>query len=625
MFVSDREMRFMGADLRVSLAISLLSLLWVSGLAVVPLKDSLGIAPQDKGYYESSVIQCKDGSKKFTKEKLNDEFCDCPDGTDEPGTSACPEGKFYCRNEGHIPLTIFSSRVNDGICDCCDGSDEYQSGIKCPNTCWKAGKAAQENLKKRIATYLEGVKIRKKDVEKATNAFAKDEADLAKLKAEEESLRGLVQKLKENKERIDLAEEEERKRKEKEKRLREEGEKANEQEIAPEETLHGIDAPHELSASPEKDYLGHSHDTSVESEMNHNAGAKLSESHKGEQHVDDPPFKTEASAETESKEASPEHVTDQAQGDSFDTEKLSKEELGRLVASRWTGENAEQKMDVDTTAKEEHNDDSNPGTSNSANVKGSDDGYTSGADIDRKYDGDDDDDGFDDDDDDDGFEDDRGDTSESFNPDDDGERTEFSDFNGSSTSSWLEKLQQTIQNVLQAFNFFKTPVDVSEGARLRKEYDDLSSKLSKLRSRISSLTDKLKHDFGKEKEFYSFYGQCFESKQNKYVYKVCPFKQATQVEGHSTTRLGNWDKFEDSYTIMHFSSGDKCWNGPHRSLKVRLHCGLKNELTDIDEPSRCEYIATLSTPAVCTEEKLEELQQKLDQMNSNQPSSHDEL
>lgn len=35
---------------------------------------------------------------------------------DFAGTSACPEGKFYCRNIGHTPITIFSSRVNDGIC-----------------------------------------------------------------------------------------------------------------------------------------------------------------------------------------------------------------------------------------------------------------------------------------------------------------------------------------------------------------------------------------------------------------------------------------------------------------------------------------------------------------------------
>ncbi|KAM0953888.1 putative mannose-6-phosphate receptor binding domain superfamily, glucosidase II beta subunit [Dioscorea sansibarensis] len=583
-------MGFMGADFRVSLTIALFSLLWISGFSVVPLKDSLGIAPQDEGYYKSSVIQCKDGSKKFTKEQLNDEFCDCLDGTDEPGTSACPEGKFYCRNAGHIPLTIFSSRVNDGICDCCDGSDEYHSDVKCPNTCWEAGKAARENLKKKITTYHEGVRIRRRDVDKGRQAFAKDEADLAILKAEEESLSGLVQKLK--------AEEEERKRKEEEeKRMREESENVNEQGIAPEETFHrNTEALHaELSASADQPVAAQ----------------------------DDPSLNSEVGAETKAKEVSPEHVTNQVQ-DSVDMDKLSKEELGRLVASRWTGENAAQKMDVDTTTKEEHSEDNNLDTSNSGNVQDDDDdGYTSGTDADRKYDNDDDDisdDEFDASDNE--FED--FDTSRSFNHDND-EKTEVPDLAGSSTSSWLEKLQETVQNVLQAFNFFKTPVEISEGARVRKEYDDLSSKLSKLRSRIGRLTDMLKHDFGKEKEFYSFYDQCFESKQNKYIYKVCPFKEATQVEGHSTTRLGNWDKFEDAYRIMQFSSGARCWNGPDRSLKVRLRCGLKNELTDVDEPYRCEYKAVLSTPAVCTEEKLQELQQKLEQMNSNQPLRHDEL
>lgn len=36
-----------------------------------------------------------------------------------------------------------------------------------------------------------------------------------------------------------------------------------------------------------------------------------------------------------------------------------------------------------------------------------------------------------------------------------------------------------------------------EAATVRKEYDDLSLKLSKIQSRISSLNEKLKHDFGK--------------------------------------------------------------------------------------------------------------------------------
>jgi len=43
----------------------------------------------DEKYYSSEVIKCKDGSKYFTRDRLNDNFCDCPDGTDEPGMYLC--------------------------------------------------------------------------------------------------------------------------------------------------------------------------------------------------------------------------------------------------------------------------------------------------------------------------------------------------------------------------------------------------------------------------------------------------------------------------------------------------------------------------------------------------------
>ncbi|XP_006364107.1 glucosidase 2 subunit beta [Solanum tuberosum] len=99
----------------------------------------IGIHPLDEKYYASDVIKCKDGSNSFTIDRLNDDFCDCIDGTDEPGTAACPSGKFYCRNVGSTPKFLFSSRVNDDICDCCDGSDEYDSDANCPNTCVMGG------------------------------------------------------------------------------------------------------------------------------------------------------------------------------------------------------------------------------------------------------------------------------------------------------------------------------------------------------------------------------------------------------------------------------------------------------------------------------------------------------
>lgn len=80
--------------------------------------------------------------------------------------------------------------------DCCDGSDEYDGRVKCPNTCWEAGKVARDKLKKRIATYQDGVIIRRKEVERAKGAFAKQEEELSKLKNEEKIVKGLVQQLK---------------------------------------------------------------------------------------------------------------------------------------------------------------------------------------------------------------------------------------------------------------------------------------------------------------------------------------------------------------------------------------------------------------------------------------------
>ncbi|XP_019449053.1 PREDICTED: glucosidase 2 subunit beta [Lupinus angustifolius] len=105
----------------------------------------IGVHPLDERYYSSEVIKCKDGSKSFSRDHLNDNFCDCPDGTDEPGTPACPAGKFYCRNLGSKPQFIFSSHINDNFCDCCDGSDEYEGRIHCPNTCVMGGNSGYMN------------------------------------------------------------------------------------------------------------------------------------------------------------------------------------------------------------------------------------------------------------------------------------------------------------------------------------------------------------------------------------------------------------------------------------------------------------------------------------------------
>ncbi|KAI8096737.1 glucosidase II beta subunit-like-domain-containing protein [Halteromyces radiatus] len=99
-----------------------------------------GVAPEKIALYQPDRQQnwkCLDGSKTIPFKAINDDYCDCPDGSDEPGTSACPNGYFYCENKGHLPGYIKSWAVNDGVCDeaCCDGSDEYNGLIQCANRC----------------------------------------------------------------------------------------------------------------------------------------------------------------------------------------------------------------------------------------------------------------------------------------------------------------------------------------------------------------------------------------------------------------------------------------------------------------------------------------------------------
>lgn len=587
---------------------------------------TIGIPPQDEKLFQSERIKCKDGSKTFSRERLNDDFCDCADGTDEPGTSACPEGKFYCRNVGHTPLLLFSSRVNDGICDCCDGSDEYDGKVKCSNTCWEAGRVTREKLKKKLATYKEGFEIRRKEIEHAKQMIVKEKVELASLKEEETKLKDLVDKLKVTKEAIEKAEEQERLKRENEEQKIKDAEKQAEQKESLQSTESSdLDSQHVSQGMPESsvqdsDSLVQEIQQEIHTER---TSVETSEESLEEKNSDNHVEETQQEIHTESTngEISKDSLEEKENKGSDETEGLSREELGRLVASRWTGEEVGQQVKDSTndhSDQEEH--DAKLDTEESQQHDEYDDYSAEDEEAENRSEEEEEDDG-----------------SESKSDEEDEEDIEQNessqdylesmDTPGLSTStglSWWGKLQQGFQSILRRVKLSRVQVDMSDAARVRKDYNDLSRKLSKLQSRISTLENKLKQDHGIDGEFYSFYDQCFEHKENKYTYKICPYKQASQVEGHSTTSLGRWDGFKDSYKIMEFSNGDRCWNGPDRSLKIRLRCGLKNDFDDVDEPSRCEYVASLLTPAVCRQERLQELQKRLDSLNQD-IQSHDEL
>ncbi|WWD22735.1 hypothetical protein CI109_107228 [Kwoniella shandongensis] len=143
----------------------------------------------------SGTFTCLDGSLTLPFSAINDDYCDCPDGSDEPGTSACPIGIFYCKNEGHIPGQVLSSRVNDGICDpeCCDGSDEWATGA-CPDRCAEIGRNYREARDAEQKTRKTGGKIRNSYIKWATGEKKRLEEELEKKKSEVKAREAEVEK-----------------------------------------------------------------------------------------------------------------------------------------------------------------------------------------------------------------------------------------------------------------------------------------------------------------------------------------------------------------------------------------------------------------------------------------------
>lgn len=104
-----------------------------------------------------------------------------------------------------------------------------------------------------------------------------------------------------------------------------------------------------------------------------------------------------------------------------------------------------------------------------------------------------------------------------------------------------------------------------------------------------------------------------------------PVPLSTQL---SCSTWGSWaGPDHDKFSAMKYEQGTGCWQGPNRSTtvstrrgvaggtqacqtglsltshlpQVRLLCGRETVVTSTTEPSRCEYLMELTTPAACPE------------------------
>jgi hypothetical protein len=103
---------------------------------------SLSAGAFSSSAFPTAVFLCLDGSSLQWLSAVNDQFCDCLDGSDERGTAACAHSdeehafaalQFDC-GDPH-GTRVFASAVDDGVCDCCNGADETSGLVQCPIDC----------------------------------------------------------------------------------------------------------------------------------------------------------------------------------------------------------------------------------------------------------------------------------------------------------------------------------------------------------------------------------------------------------------------------------------------------------------------------------------------------------
>ena len=142
------------------------------------------------------------------------------------------------------------------------------------------------------------------------------------------------------------------------------------------------------------------------------------------------------------------------------------------------------------------------------------------------------------------------------------------------------------------------------------DFDEANGEKNDLEKDLSELEKWQTTDAGPDKAFLVLRNECTDLETGEYKYSICPFKKAGQAPkagGHQTS-LGSWTGFKvvDGETHMLFENGEKCWNGPQRSVDVTVVCGDKNIVTQVAEPNRCAYVARMESPAVCGSVKIGE-------------------
>lgn len=598
---------------------------------ILPVISALrGVHPSNESLYRSHSCVLRDAPSSppiaLPLERINDDYCDCLDSSDEPGTAACPGAIFWCRNRAFRPVTIPSSWVDDGSCDCCDGSDEPSN--TCLDTCAEMRQQGFASAKKRAEEIRAGVATREAYAKEAGRLKEKDRRELATLERE---IKAVGRRLKESTNRAELL----RKRKDYEDRISE----AERQSNPSKERKEGGEADTSGDNARADDHYANDHSDQKEGgdhdelKVDHDelgSDGELENIHDRDEYSQD--FDDDEDDDFD------EIVDDD---DSVHTDRLQDDALKDDYDADGTAKTQRDVTEIKENEEDEADSQDGEDAQNHLHDDYDDDDFVD--DEDEDYDEDDEYDG----DEDEISEEEQGtfkqadsvtaESEEQTNDDtskDDAVITDSKD-DAESDKPVLEtsvdvdsvcaRLESNSPNVIMRNVAYLKVITLAKLRRLlpgiisasvigessdladcvRKADSatwDLETKKRDIEGKISVLKERMNTDYGPDGALRKLYGSCIKKTITQYEFELCPFDLVRQYEhGSAIAVLGKfrgWED-EDAKRYMSYKNGDTCWNGPQRTIRVELICGRTENIASVEEPNRCAYSMKFETPAVC--------------------------
>ncbi|KAL8873325.1 MAG: hypothetical protein Q9174_001184 [Haloplaca sp. 1 TL-2023] len=542
----------------------------IKGLLLVPVAQIVlagepsrprGVGPDHAKFYKSTdLFTCiSNPSISLSPTQINDDYCDCPDGSDEPGTSACSylsdlspsyasdlssDNKsrsialpgFYCKNKGHQPSYVPFLSVNDGVCDydlCCDGSDEWAQvgGLKCENKCKEIGKEWRKQDEQRKKAFGAATKKRRELAVEAGRLRKQVEDRIYSLETE---ITGSTLKVKDLESALADAERQERGK-------------------VVKSTGTGSKIGQLIHLA--KDRIEELRESLIDVRgQRDSAIARVTE--------------LEAILTTFKSEYNP---------------NFNDEGVKRTVRS-WEEYAARDKTSFTQDAQERDLDEISKPDSETGVITWSDWDEDEETDVDVLY--------------------------------------KIEEYLPEAVRGWVDQRLRDLRVLMIENGIIAAPKDSgAESQTLTDARNALKAgqdSETNLKNELKGHKEDLAKDYGTDDIFRALKGQCISKDAGEYKYELCWLEKTTQKskKGGSHTGMGNFVRI-DSVTVdddvppdgkglgsgvrvaLRYENGQHCWNGPNRSTLVVLACAEQDEIWKVSEEEKCVYRMEVGTPAVC--------------------------